>query len=165
MNSWHVDMGRVDELDRIVKRAVVSAVLCILGLTATAPAPAGAAATSLSGFGDILVDAEHGRVLVSSGRDGSSIVVFDLGGRVQKTITGMPGAGAMEIAGDKIYVLLSNGAAIDELDRATLAETATFPVPAADPAESLAYAGGKLWFGAGDCGGGLDLASLDPATG
>ena len=131
----------------------------------TVSVSAAGAATALQGFGDILVDAEHGRVLVSSGRDGSSIVVFDLDGRVQKTIAGEPGAGAMEIVGPKIYVLLSNGAAIDEFDRATLTETASFPIPAADPPETLAHAGGKLWFGTGECGGGSDLASLDPATG
>lgn len=142
------------------------AVVVLAGLFVSVIGNAPPAAAALSGFGDMVVDAAHDHVFVSSGPSGSSVTVFDFSGDVVKTIAGEPGASAMVLDGSRLYVLLTNTGAVHVIDTATLARTETYPVPLANAQTGMAMAGGKLWFGTGGCGQwDGKLTSLDPATG
>lgn len=144
------------------RKAVVLLAASFVSIVSNVPA----ASAALSGFGDVVVDAAHEQVFVSSGPSGSAVTVYDFDGRVKETITGAPGASAMVLEGSRLYVLLTNNPAVHVIDTATLTKTETFTVPLANPRTDMAMAGGKLWFGTGECeqwNG--KLTSLDPATG
>ena len=109
------------------------------------------AATTLQGFGDMIVDASTGRIFVSSGKAGSSIVVFDQAGDPVKTISGVSGAAGMVLDDGKLYVGLRNAAGIDVIDTATLTKVDSISTPSPVSSETMVKAGGRLWFATGEC--------------
>ncbi|MCF3129985.1 hypothetical protein [Streptomyces olivochromogenes] len=161
---------------RIHKRTAVAVAAALVGslpliwagATTAAAEEAGVALPSTS-FRDIVVGGVHDRVFVSD-PTGGSIVVTDYAGTVVQQITAEEGASGLVLSADssKLYVALSTAGAIAEIDTATLTETKRYPTGADTSPQSLAMAGGKLWFGytvAGNGGiGALDVASADPAA-
>ncbi|MCD7441233.1 hypothetical protein K4B79_23790 [Streptomyces lincolnensis] len=136
--------------------------------TATAEETTSVALPSAS-FGDIVVDGVHDRVFVSD-PSGGTVVVTDYAGTVVRQITAEEGAAGLALSADSgtLYVALSTVGAIAEIDTATLTETHRYPTGTDTSPQSLAMAGGKLWFGytVGSSGGigSLDVASASPAA-
>ena len=128
--------------------------------TATAEETTSVALPSAS-FGDIVVDGVHDRVFVSD-PSGGTVVVTDYAGTVVRQITAEEGAAGLALSADSgtLYVALSTVGAIAEIDTATLTETHRYPTGTDTSPQSLAMAGGKLWFGytVGSSGG---IGSLD----
>ncbi|MDQ0985066.1 YncE family protein [Streptomyces sp. V2I9] len=159
---------------RIHKRAAAVLAVALIGSLSLAGAGAGTAAaeeTSVAlpsaSFRDIVVDGVHDRVFVSD-PEGGSVVVTDYSGAVVQQITGEEGAAGLVLSADstKLYVALSTADAIAEIDTATLTETGRYPTGTDTSPQTLAMAGGKLWFGytvasAGGIGS-LDVASAAP---
>lgn len=161
---------------RIHKRTAVALAAALVGSLPLIGAGAGTAAaeeTSVAlpstSFRDIVVDGVHDRVFVSD-PTGGSIVVTDYAGAVVQQITAEEGAAGLVLSADstKLYVALSTVGAIAEIDTVTLTETDRYPTGADTSPQSLAMAGGKLWFGytVGSSGGigSLDVASSAPAA-
>ncbi|MEU9462619.1 hypothetical protein [Streptomyces sp. NPDC048312] len=161
---------------RIHKRTAVALAAALIGSLSLTGAGAGTAAaeeTSVAlpstSFRDIVVDGVHDRVFVSD-PTGGSIVVTDYAGAVVQQITAEEGAAGLVLSADstKLYVALSTVGAIAEIDTVTLTETDRYPTGADTSPQSLAMAGGKLWFGytVGSSGGigSLDVASSAPAA-
>lgn len=109
--------------------------------------------------GDIVVDAVHQRVFVSDPSNGK-IVVTDFGGTVVKQITSLPGVTGLELSADSgtLYAAVRDADAIVAVDTATDTESARYAV--GDQPQSVAVAGGRIWFGYGPSGSG-DLGSVD----
>ncbi|CAM5659612.1 hypothetical protein ACWGKK_17220 [Streptomyces chartreusis] len=165
---------------RIHKRAALAAATALIGsltligagsVTATAEETAGAAGVALpsASFRDIVVDGVHDRVFVSD-PSGGTIVVTDYEGAVVGQITAEEGAAGLVLSADssRLYVALSTADAIAEIDTATLTETNRYPTGTGTSPQTLAMAGGKLWFGytIGSSGGigVLDVASPSPTA-
>ncbi|SOE32950.1 YncE family protein [Streptomyces sp. OK228] len=155
---------------RIHKRTAVAMAAALIGSltligagTVTATAEETSVALPSASFRDIVVDGVHDRVFVSD-PTGGSIVVTDYAGAVVQQITAEEGAAGLVLSADsrKLYVALSTVGAIAEIDTATLTETNRYPTGADTSPQSLAMAGGKLWFGytVGSSGG---IGSLDVA--
>ncbi|MFD5450800.1 hypothetical protein [Streptomyces sp. NPDC127100] len=153
--------------------AVTAALIGSLALFGAGTATAGAEETSVAlpsaSFRDIVVDGVHDRVFVSD-PDGGSVVVTDYEGTVVQRITAEEGAAGLVLSADSssLYVALSTADAIAEIDTATLTETNRYPTGADTSPQTLAMAGGKLWFGyaVGSSGGigSLDVASPAPVA-
>ncbi|WP_405389918.1 hypothetical protein OG596_19740 [Streptomyces sp. NBC_01102] len=161
---------------RIHKRTAVALTTALIGSLSLIGAGAGTAtaeetsvALPSASFRDIVVDGVHDRVFVSDPA-GGSIVVTDYTGAVVQQITAEDGAAGLVLSADstKLYVALSTAGAIAEIDTVTLTETGRYPTGADTAPQSLAMAGGKLWFGytvASTGGiGSLDVASPAPAA-
>ncbi|MEV6421400.1 hypothetical protein [Streptomyces sp. NPDC051662] len=149
--------------------ALIGSLTLIGAGTVTATAEETSVALPSASFRDIVVDGVHDRVFVSDPA-GGSIVVTDYAGSVVRQITAEEGAAGLVLSADssKLYVALSTVDAIAEIDTATLTETNRYPTGADTSPQTLAMAGGKLWFGyaAGGSGGigSLDVASPAPAA-
>ncbi|MFF4832615.1 YncE family protein [Streptomyces sp. NPDC001315] len=161
---------------RIHKHSAVAAVAAMLGSLSLLGAGASQAAaddTSVAlpsaSFRDIVVDGVHDRVFISD-PTGGSVVVTDYAGAVVKQITAEDGAMGLALSADsgKVYVALSSVGAISEIDTGTLTETNRYATGADTSPQSLATAGGKLWFGytVGSSGGigSLDISVADPTA-
>lgn len=153
--------------------AVAGALIGSLALVGTGAGTAAADETSVAlpsaSFRDIVVDGVHDRVFVSD-PTGGTIVVTDYDGNVIQQITTEEGAAGLALSADsgKLYVALSTVGAIAEIDTATLTESNRYPTGADTSPQSLAFAGGKLWFGytVGSSGGigSVDVASPAPTA-
>jgi hypothetical protein len=158
-----------------VKRRHLSftvAVAVLAGLTAAAGPGAGAsyAASADAGvplplphFSHMVVDGPHGHVFISGGPGSDSLVVTDLDGDNPTTISGEPGATGLALSADgaTLFAALPQSDAISAISTGTLAETARYATGAATRPDSLAVAGGVLWFGYGAAGAG-GIGSVDP---
>jgi hypothetical protein len=106
--------------------------------------------------------AANGKLFVS---DGNTVAVLGTDGVTRTSITGMFGARDVlaSPSGDRVYVALSQAGAIAVLDTGTLTEVGRYPT--GECPVHLAFAGSRLFYGAG-CGqwdGGI--GSVDAATG
>lgn len=92
-----------------------------------------------------LADSRH--VYVSAPAQ-DAVVATDHNGQVIKTVEGLDGARGMALTADEshLYVALPEADAIAEIDTTTLTETRRFPTGTDSEPESLALAGGRLWF-------------------
>ncbi|MER6179278.1 Ig-like domain repeat protein [Streptomyces sp. NPDC001652] len=136
-------------------------------LTAT---PASADATTslpVKQTADIVVDGVHQRVFVSDPGNGK-IVVTDYAGTVVKQLTSLPGVTGLELSADSavLYAAVRGADAIAAIDTATQTETTRYAV--ADQPQSVALAGGRLWFSYGSNGdgnlGSVDLSGTEPVV-
>ncbi|MEU9912285.1 Ig-like domain repeat protein [Streptomyces sp. NPDC051001] len=136
-------------------------------LTAT---PASADATRslpVKQTADIVVDGVHQRVFVSDPSNGK-IVVTDYAGTVVKQLTSLPGVTGLELSADSavLYAAVRGADAIAAIDTATQTETTRYAV--ADQPQSVALAGGRLWFSYGSNGdgnlGSVDLSGTEPVV-
>ncbi|AEV84524.1 hypothetical protein ACWT_3501 [Actinoplanes sp. SE50] len=106
--------------------------------------------------------AAGGRLFVS---DGNTVAVLGTDGVTQKSVTGMFGARDVlaSPSGDRVYVALSQAGAVAVLDTATLTEVARYTTGQCPV--HLAFAGSRLFYGAGCDQWGGSLGSVDAATG
>lgn len=144
------------------------AVLGVLGMTAPAAAVDHIATSlPLSTYDSVVVDGVQGHVFISSRTD-HSVVVTDLTGNVVTTMANLPGAAGMVLApdGDSLYVALSRGGAVAEIDTLTLAEVGRHPVGEVCPSE-LATTGDLLIFsyGCATWEAGVGRATVEPFFG
>ncbi|WTI37795.1 Ig-like domain repeat protein [Streptomyces sp. NBC_00589] len=118
---------------------------------------------------DIVVDGVHQHVFVSDPSNGK-IVVTDYAGTVVKQITSLPGVIGMELSADSntLYAAVRDADAVVAIDTTTQTESARYATGDGHYPQSVALAGGKLWFGYGASGGGnigsLDLSGEQPVV-
>lgn len=135
--------------------AISTTVAAIAALTAgtvwAAPAQATTTDLNLPGYGDLVVDERHDRLFISGGPSSNGVVVTDLDGHVEKTITGQYGATGLALSADskQLYVALAGGDAISVIDTGKLKEIARHPTGARTCPSHLARTGSVLWFGHG----------------
>ncbi|WP_105973045.1 hypothetical protein [Streptomyces geranii] len=116
-------------------------------------------------FGDIVVDGVHQRVFVSD-PDSDRIVATDFRGNFVREISNLRGVRGLELSADSgtLYAAVPDNLggtadAIVAVDTATTTVSAQYPTGDVNP-QSVALAGGKLWFGYGDLGTG-NIGSVD----
>ncbi|WP_339130559.1 hypothetical protein WJM95_16920 [Streptomyces sp. f51] len=155
-----------------MKRARLSspAAAVLVGLTAVVgPGAVDAHAGSgtplpIAHFSHLVVDARHGHLFISGGAGTDGIVVTDLDGANPTTIGGEPGATGLALSGDgsALYAALPGQDAIAAISTESLTESARYGTGADTHPDSLAVAGGTLWFGYGSAGaGGIGSLSAD----
>ncbi|WBB78780.1 hypothetical protein O7606_21610 [Micromonospora sp. WMMD882] len=117
----------------------------------------------IDSYADLVVDSAHGRIFVSSGRNGSGVRVTDLSGGSQTTIPDLPGAAGMALSpdGSTLHVALIGAGVIAAIDTTTLTETRRHSIGSGTCPTWLTPAGGKLYFGYGCVFGKGMLGSLD----
>lgn len=113
-------------------------------------------------FSHMVVDAPHGHLFVSGGAGTDGILVTDLDGGNPTTISGEPGATGLTRSddGSVLYAALPDQDAIAAINTENLTESARYGTGAGTRPESLAVAGGTLWFGYGAAGVG-GIGSVD----
>jgi streptogramin lyase len=102
----------------------------------------------ISSYYQMMVDAAHGHILISQGSSSQNgILVTDLSGQVITTITGQSGVAGMVLStgGFTLHAALSAGDAVTAISTATLAQTASYPLPAGDSPFNVAVQSGKVW--------------------
>jgi hypothetical protein len=120
------------------------------------------------GLGDIAVDDAHRHVFLTGGLEGAKLFVLNFRGQVVTSIGHLPGANGLLLdeVGGVLYVALNRKSAISVVDLSTLEETHRFLMPTTDPGpSSLAFAGGRIWFGYGNPDSYGGIGSLNPTTG
>ncbi|WP_428986006.1 Ig-like domain repeat protein [Streptomyces pyxinicus] len=146
---------------RTLTAATTLAVLFSSVALAAGPAFADSSKTlPVRATGDIVVDGVHQRVFVSDPLNGK-IVVTDYAGTVVKQLTAnLSGVSGLELSADSgtLYAAVRDLDAIAVFDTATGTETTRYAV--GDKPESVALAGGKLWFGYGAAAAG-GIGSVD----
>lgn len=146
--------------------ALLATTSVVLGL-ATVAAPAAGAATDvsytlpMSSFTDLVVDAAHDHVYLTSGAD--TVVVRNLAGAAVATVTGQNGANGIALSpdGTRLYAALRGANAISAIDTTTLTEVARYDTGASTCPLSLSAAGTAIWFSYGCMGGNGDIGLVD----
>ncbi|WP_316749781.1 hypothetical protein [Streptomyces herbicida] len=107
-------------------------------------------------FAHMLVDAPHGHLFISGGAGTDGILVTDLDGGNPTMISGEPGATGLALSddGSALYASLPDQDAIAAINTESLTEAARYGTGAGTHPDSLAVAGGTLWFGYGTAGAG-----------
>ncbi|MFD8419816.1 hypothetical protein [Streptomyces sp. NPDC059668] len=117
-------------------------------------------------FAHIVVDAPHGHLFISGGAGTDDILVTDLDGGDPTVISGEPGATGLALSADgsALYAALPDQDAIATISTESLTESARHGTGAGTRPDSLAVAGGTLWFAYGTTGAGTcacGIGSLD----
>ncbi len=127
--------------------------------------PAGATVTKVtepvSSFGWLTVDTD--RLFVSAPTEGK-VLVTDLAGAVQHTITGESGATQVALDGGALLVLRPSsggGGSLDVLDASTFAVDTQFAFASTFVASEVALVGTHAWVGGSTTGGGAVLDDID----
>lgn len=147
-----------------------AAAVLLVGLTTViGPAATGSYAESdiplpLAHFAHLVVDAPHGHLFISGGAGTDGILVTDLDGGNPTMLGGEPGATGLALSddGSALYAALPDQDAIAAIDTKSLTESARYDTGAGTRPDSLAVAGGTLWFGYGTAGAG-GIGSVDGA--
>src|SRR5438552_5497222 len=133
---------------RIVSVFAAAGALAQIMLVAPAASALNTTPLPFSAFGAVAVDTQHGRVYVSGGKSDSRIAVLSKAGRLEKTLSGLPGASglAFDPSYSTLYVSLSTRE-IAQINTSTASVRGRFSVSPFVPSGQMAYAGGRLWFG------------------
>ena len=113
--------------------------------------PASAAAPvslPISSYYQMVVDAAHGHIFISQGSSSQDgILVTDFSGQVITTITGQSGVVGIALSpdGSTLYAALSTADAVTAISTGTLAQTASYSLPAGDSPFNVAAQSGKIW--------------------
>lgn len=115
-------------------------------------------------FAHMVVDAPHGHLFISGGSGTDGILVTDLDGGNPTMISGEPGVTGLALSddGSALYAALPDQDTIAAISTDNLTEAARYGTGAATRPDSLAVAGGTLWFGYGTAGVG-GIGSVDGA--
>ncbi|MBW8796272.1 MAG: hypothetical protein JF597_22535 [Streptomyces sp.] len=105
-------------------------------------------------FAHMVVDAPHGHLFISGGAGTDGILVTDLDGGNPTMISGEPGVTGLALSDDgaALYAALPDQDAIAAISTEKLTESARYGTGAGTHPDSLAVAGGALWFGYGTAG-------------
>ncbi|MDP9794714.1 hypothetical protein J2S43_003226 [Catenuloplanes nepalensis] len=156
----------------IVPAALVAVLISLFAVPGTAHAAAGIP-LGLPGFGDMIVDEEHGQIYLSGGPSGNGVVVTSLSGVHITTITGQYGATGLAQDADTevLYIAQAAGDAITVIDVHNFQQVARYSTGAQTCPTHLARTENVLWFGYGcDSGtfnggiGRIDLGASVPAA-
>lgn len=128
-------------------------------LLSSLPSEPGPTRLPLDSIGKMLVDSKYGRVLISGGFRGSSIVAVDFEGNLVQTVGDMNGPTGMVLHRDRVFVLVNRDRTLDVLDRTSLRRIKRIKLPYKPTTQhygnwattALAKAGGKLWFNLRPC--------------
>ncbi|MFF1743607.1 hypothetical protein [Streptomyces mirabilis] len=153
---------------KLVRFSPPTAAALLLGLTTViGPGAVDSYAASdvplpIAHFAHMVVDARHGHLFISGGAGTDGILVTDLDGGNPTTISGEPGATGLALSGDgsALYAALPGQDAIAAISTENLTESARYGTGAGTRPDSLAVAGGTVWFGYGTAGAG-GIGSLD----
>lgn len=153
---------------KLVRFSPPTAAALLLGLTTViGPGAVDSYAASdvplpIAHFAHMIVDAPHGHLFISGGPGTDGILVTDLDGGNPTTISGEPGATGLALSGDgsALYAALPGQDAIAAISTENLTESARYGTGAGTRPDSLAVAGGTVWFGYGTAGAG-GIGSLD----
>ncbi|MFD9508189.1 hypothetical protein [Streptomyces mirabilis] len=153
---------------KLVRFSPPTAAALLLGLTtvigpgAVDSYAASDVALPIAHFAHMVVDAPHGHLFISGGAGTDGILVTDLDGGNPTTISGEPGATGLALSGDgsALYAALPGQDAIAAIGTDNLTESARYGTGAGTRPDSLAVAGGTLWFGYGTAGDG-GIGSVD----
>ncbi|MFD9650571.1 hypothetical protein [Streptomyces mirabilis] len=153
---------------KLVRFSPPTAAALLLGLTtvigpgAVDSYAASDVALPIAHFAHMVVDARHGHLFISGGAGTDGILVTDLDGGNPTTISGEPGATGLALSGDgsALYAALPGQDAIAAIGTENLTESARYGTGAGTRPDSLAVAGGTLWFGYGTAGDG-GIGSVD----
>ncbi|MEU2618851.1 hypothetical protein ABZ642_11890 [Streptomyces sp. NPDC007157] len=146
-----------------------TAAALLLGLTTVmGPGAVGSYAASsdtplpIAHFAHLVVDAPHGHLFISGGAGTDAILVTDLDGGNPTLIGDEPGATGLAVSADgsALYAALPGEDAISVISTEKLTESARYATGAGTRPDSLAVAGGTLWFGYGTAGAG-GIGSVD----
>lgn len=150
--------------------AAASTLVTIVATPGAAHA-AGGTPLDLPGFGDMVVDEEHGQVYISGGSGGNGVLVTSLSGDYITTIPFQYGATGLAQDADTewLYVAQAAGDAISIIDVHTYQQTARYSTGSQTCPTHLARVESVIWFGYG-CEGGtfnggigkLDLSAEEP---
>lgn len=135
------------------------------GALVAGPVPAATSGVSsftlTSGFRDIVVDQDHGRVFLSGG----SVVVADLDGTLTGSIDGITGARQMALTADGGALVVANGDGLTVVDPATATVVRTIETGPGSCPDAIAPAAGKMFFSYGACAAGPDaIGAVDLET-
>jgi len=111
--------------------------------------PASAAAPvslPISSYYQMVVDAAHGHIFISQGSSSQDgILVTDLSGQVVTTITGQSSVVGIALSPDGSTLYDAVSGAVNAISTSTLAQTASYPMPAGDSPFNVAAQSGKVW--------------------
>ncbi|MEU9538167.1 hypothetical protein [Streptomyces mirabilis] len=155
---------------KLVRFSPPTAAALLLGLTTViGPGAVDSYAASdvplpIAHFAHMVVDARHGHLFISGGAGTDGILVTDLDGGNPTTISGEPSATGLALSGDgsALYAALPGRDAIAAISTENLTESARYGTGAGTRPDSLAVAGGTLWFGYGTAGVGASGPSTGP---
>ncbi|SOE72527.1 hypothetical protein SAMN05446589_4481 [Streptomyces sp. OV198] len=156
---------------RLKKVSLTAAISLLAGLTTTAVGLSSnawadtAVPLSLPHYSHMLVDPAHQHLFFSSGVGNSTILVTDYDGVTVRTIDNEPGAIGLALSpdGSTVYAALYNGDAISAIDTTSLNEAHRYSTGAGSEPRSVAYTGGKVWFGYGGATEG-NIGSIDTSS-
>ncbi|MGW8883099.1 Ig-like domain repeat protein [Streptomyces sp. NPDC055749] len=149
--------------------AVLFSSVVLVGGAANPAAADSSAILPVMTAGDIVVDGVHQKIFISDPYSGK-LVATDYAGRVQATLTGLPGVNGLALSADsgQLYAAVPGDDSIVSFETQTVTQTARYATGEGTDPESLALAGGKVWFGYGveDKGnlGSLDLSAAEPVV-
>ncbi len=154
------------------KKSAITVATALLAGVAFAALPATpAAADPAYPSPRLLLDEQNQHVYISTDGQVSSVEVFDLDGNHVGTIDDQPTATGMALSpdGGTLYIAHSTAGTISAVSTTTLQQTALYQTGV--DAESLAVAGGRLWFGYSAGAdpepfgiGSVDVGSQNPAV-
>jgi Bacterial Ig-like domain (group 3) len=124
---------------------IVSAGLLLAGSNQPASAAA-PVSLPISSYYQMVVDAAHGHIFISQGSSSQDgILVTDLSGQVVTTITGQSSVVGLALSPDGSTLYAAVSTAVDAISTSTLAQTASYPMPAGDSPFNVAAQSGKIW--------------------
>jgi hypothetical protein len=114
--------------------------------------------TSHAAVTDMLVDAAHGHIFLTSAPSRKIVEVSDTG-QILKKVTVTTGTGGMALVGNALYVGSCLGRTITIFSASTFTQTGSFKVASGQPC-LLAAIAGRLWFTASPLNSPLESVSL-----
>ena len=148
----------------------VSTALAVLfssvAITAGTVGPAAAdsaRALPITSYGDIAVDGVHKRVYVSDPA-GGKVVVTDYAGKLLATVANLSGVRDLAVSPDSgtVYAAVPGEDAVVAIEAATAAVATRYPTGENTAPQTLAIAGGRVWFTYGEQPS-HRLGSFDPS--
>jgi hypothetical protein len=150
-------------------RTVSTALAVLFSSTAIAAGTMGPAAADsstalpIASYGDMAVDGVHKRVYISD-PSGNKVVVTDYAGRLVATVPDLSGVQDLAITPDSrtVYAAVPGEDAVVAIDTSTSTAAARYPTGENTDPQTLAVAGGRVWFMYGQQPS-HHLGSFDPA--
>lgn len=145
--------------------AVVFSSAALVAGTVSPAAADSSKALPIASYGDIAVDGAHKRVYISD-PDGNKVVVTDYTGKPVATVPNLPGVRDLAITPDSrtVYAAVPGEDAVVAIETSTATAAAHYPTGENTDPQTLAVAGGRVWFMYGQQPS-HHLGSFDPASG
>jgi len=150
--------------------ALAASALTVVGLGSGVAAAQIGTTLPITSFGQIVADTASGYLFISD-PDQNEILVTNLTGQEVTTIGDQDGVRGIALSSDgsTLYAALGTGDAVTAISTSTLAQTASYPLPAGDAPQDVALESGDLWVSystatPGDAAiGDIDVTASTPA--